>query len=155
MIDRVLAFLSGREAPDLDKGADEFELAVAALLIEAARMDESFAEAERATIERLLAARFGLQPDAVRALVDQADRRVLDTAQLFPFTRQVCKRMRPEERVGILEMMWEVAYADGVLDPHEDMLLRRVAGLIHVTDKERSAARRRAVEKLGAPKPSP
>jgi uncharacterized tellurite resistance protein B-like protein len=153
MIDRVLALLSGREAPALDKGADEFELAVAALLIEAARMDESFAEAERATIERLLAARFGLQPDAVRALVEEADRLVRDSAQLFPFTRQVCKRMRPEERVGILEMMWEVAYADGVLDPHEDMLLRRVAGLIHVTDKERAAARRRAVERLAAARP--
>jgi len=45
--------------------------------------------------------------------------------------------------------MWEVAYADGVLDPHEDMLLRRVAGLIHVPDRDRAAARRRALARLG------
>jgi uncharacterized tellurite resistance protein B-like protein len=42
-------------------------------------------------------------------------------------------------------MMWEVAYADGVLDPHEDALLRRIAGLIHVSDQERGLARQRAL----------
>ena len=149
MIDRVLAFLSGREAPALEKGTDAFEMAVAALLVEAARMDQSFGVDERAAIERLLAARFRLDPAAVHALVERADARVKDAVQLFPFTQEVCRRLSPEERAGILEMMWEVAYADGVLDPHEDMLLRRVAGLIHVPDKDRAAARRRALARLG------
>jgi hypothetical protein len=52
----------------------------------------------------------------------------------------------------ILEMMWEVVYADGVLDPQEDMLLRRIAGLIYVSDGERGAARKRALERLAAAK---
>jgi len=47
-------------------------------------------------------------------------------------------------------MLWEVAYADGVLDPHEDMLLRQIAGLIHVPDRERGLARKRAVERAAA-----
>ena len=149
MIDRVLAFLSGREAPALEKGGDGFELAVAALLLEAARMDQSFGADERATIERLLATRSHLEPAAVHALVERADARVKDAVQLFPFTQEINRRMSPEERAGILEMMWEVAYADGVLDPHEDMLLRRVAGLIHVPDRDRAAARRRALARLG------
>jgi hypothetical protein len=58
---------------------------------------------------------------------------------VFPFTHAICRRLEPEARVHIIEMMWEVAYADGVLDPHEDMLLRRIAGLIAVSDRERTA----------------
>jgi len=58
--------------------------------------------------------------------------------------------MDAEERVGLIEMLWKVAYADGVLDPHEDMLVRRIAGLIYVPDRDRGVARRRALEKLAA-----
>ena len=58
------------------------------------------------------------------------------------------KNISHEERGQILEMMWQVVYADGVLDPHEDALLRRIAGLIHVSDQERGLARQRALAKL-------
>ena len=57
--------------------------------------------------------------------------------------------MTSEERVGMVEMLWEVAYADGVLDPEEDLLIRRVAGLIHVTDRERVVARQQVLTRLG------
>jgi len=150
MIDRLLNFLTGMEAPAAEPKADELELAVAALLIEAARMDDDFDDAERATIERLLAERFDLAPDDVRALVAAAEQKVQNTAQYFPFTREITKRLSMEQRVGIIEMLWEVAYADGVLDPHEDMLLRQIAGLIHVPDRERGLARKRAIDRSAA-----
>ncbi|HEV8388718.1 MAG TPA: TerB family tellurite resistance protein [Dongiaceae bacterium] len=148
MIDRMLDFLTGRKAPALAASPDELELAVAALLIEAARMDDRFDEAERATIERVLAEKFDLSPAAVGSLVEAAEEAVRQSTQFFPFTQQIVKRISPEDRAHILEMMWEVAYADGVLDPHEDALLRRIAGLIHVPDQDRGLARQRALEKL-------
>jgi uncharacterized tellurite resistance protein B-like protein len=153
MIDRVLDFLTGRTALDPAARTDELELAVAALLIEAARMDDTFDAPERAMIERLLAERFDLSPDAVGALVNAAESAVAQSTQFFPFTQQIVKHIDPEDRVQILEMMWEVAYADGTLDPQEDALLRRIAGLIHVSDQERGLARQRALEKLRARKP--
>ncbi|WP_119304640.1 tellurite resistance TerB family protein [Dongia deserti] len=148
MIDRMLDFLTGRQAPALADKPDELELAVAALLIEAGRMDDQFDAAERATIERLLQNRFDLSHDAVQSLMDSAERAVRSATQFFPFTREIVQRISPEDRAHILEMMWEVAYADGVLDPHEDALLRRIAGLIHVPDQERGLARQRALEKV-------
>ena len=150
MIERLLTFLAGMEAPAAEPKPDELELAVAALLIEAARMDDDFDAAERATIERLLAERFDLAPEAVRALVETAEQKVQDTAQYFPFTREITKRLSTEQRVGIIEMLWEVAYADGIIDPYEDMVLRQIAGLIHVPDRERGLARKRALEKSAA-----
>jgi uncharacterized tellurite resistance protein B-like protein len=150
MIKRVLDFLTGREAPALEAGPGELELAVAALLIEAARMDENFDAAERTAIERLLAHKFHLAPEEVARLVEAAERAVAHSAQLFPFTREICRRMSPEGQVRFVEMLWKVAYADGALDPHEDMLVRRIAGLINVSDRERQLARRRALEQLAA-----
>ena len=150
MIERVLEFLTGRAAPAPAESGDELELAVAALLIEAARMDDSFDAGERATIERLLAEKFDLPPAEVHSLVATAEEAVRRSTQFFPFTREICQRIEPEARAHIIEMMWEVAYADGVLDPHEDMLLRRIAGLIAVGDRERMVARKRALERLAA-----
>jgi uncharacterized tellurite resistance protein B-like protein len=150
MIERLLNFLTAMETPAAAPKPDDLELAVAALLIEAARMDEHFDAAERSTIERLLAERFDLTPEAVSKLAEAAEQKVRDTAQYFPFTREITKRLSTEQRVGIIEMLWEVAYADGILDPHEDMLLRQIAGLIQVPDRDRGFARQRVLEKLAA-----
>ncbi len=150
MIDRLLNFLSGAEAPATTTGPEDLHGAVAALVIEAARMDESCDAGGRADIERLLAKRFDLTPDSVHKLVEAAEERVGNSTQYFPFTREITKSLSTEQRVGIIEMLWEVAYSDGILDPQEDMLLRQIAGLIHVPDRERGMARKRAMEKTAA-----
>jgi uncharacterized tellurite resistance protein B-like protein len=67
---------------------------------------------------------------------------------LFGFTNKVVKELEESDRIHVIEMLWEVAYADGVLDSHEDAMIRRVAGLVYVSDFERGAARRRVLEKL-------
>lgn len=146
MIDSLLDFLTGRAVPE--QRTDQLQLSVAALLIEAARMDSNFDAAERGMIERLLAKRFDLAPDAVRSLVEEAQRKLQNSAQYFPFTREIAKRLDSKQRVEIIEMLWKVAYSDGALDPHEDTLLRQIAGLIDVPDKERGEARLRALEQL-------
>jgi uncharacterized tellurite resistance protein B-like protein len=152
MIERLLEFLTGRAEPATTIGDDDLELSVAALLIEAARMDDEFDAAERATIERLLARKFGLAPEAVQSLCDRADRVVQHSAQYFPFTHEICRHMSAESRIHMIEMMWEVAFSDGTLDPHEDALLRQIAGLIHVPDRDRGEARKRALRKLAEAK---
>jgi uncharacterized tellurite resistance protein B-like protein len=146
MIDHLLDLPSGRSTPTLAESNDDLEHAVAALLVEAARMDENFDAAERATIERLLAAKFNMEPQAVHSLVEAAERAVQQSTQYFPFTRKINAHLSGDERIHIIEMLWKVAYSDGVLDPYEDMLLRRIAGLIHVTDRDRGLARKRALE---------
>jgi uncharacterized tellurite resistance protein B-like protein len=148
MLERILQFLTDdRAQPETGREGDLAD-AVAALMIEAARMDDRFEAAERATIERLLRERFHLAPAEVRRLMDDAERTVARSSQLFPFTQKILHSLTREERAGVLEMLWKVAYSDGVLDPHEDMLLRRIAGLVDVPDRERGAARRSALAKL-------
>ena len=71
------------------------------------------------------------------------------------FVQQVNRQLTPEAWVQIIEMPWQVADADGVFDAQEDMLLRRIAGLICVPDRERSEARLRVLERLASGKAVP
>ena len=149
MLEQIRALFSGdAKKPAVAKPAD-LQIAVGALLVEAALRNDEFDPAERTTIERLLAARFHLSAAAAHALVKECEGIIADSHQLFGFIRQVMKEMSEEARIKLIEMLWEVAYADGALDLHEDALIRKVAGLIYVTDFDRGAARRRVREKLG------
>lgn len=149
MIDRLLDLLTGR-AERISEERIDLELSVAALLIEAARMDETFDAGERVVIEQLLARSFRLDSGSVQSLIERAEHVVQRSAQYFPFTQQICRHASAELLVQIIEMLWKVAYSDGTLDPHEDALIRQIAGLIQVPDWERGAARKRALEKLAA-----
>lgn len=150
MIERIKALLGGgREQVPARAAPDEGQAAVAALLVEAAVMDERFDPAEQATILDLLKGRFGLDDTETAELLAAARERVAQSSQLFAFTRVVTDRFSFEERVELMEMLWQVAYADGELDDFEANLLRRVAGLIHVSDRDSGAARKRAMARLG------
>lgn len=146
MFDRILDLLMPGDAP---RAATEIHIAVAALLVEAARMDDDFDPAERAAIRAVLAKRFALDGASVDRLIASAESAADRSSALYRFTRVVAERFDPAARVGMIEMLWEVAYADGVLDPDEDALIRRVAGLIFVEDHERGAARQRVLARLG------
>ncbi|MBL6616085.1 MAG: TerB family tellurite resistance protein [Reyranella sp.] len=148
MIDRLLDLLAGRGEWASEKRVNDLPLAVAALLVELARMDDKVDAGERRTIEQLLARMFSLAPQSAQSLVERADREMQRSTQYFPFTQEICRHSSPEMRVQIIEMLWTVAYADGALNPDEDALIRQIAGLIQVSDWERGAARKRALEKL-------
>jgi len=125
--------------------AHDLRLSVAVLLLEAARQDDTFDARERAMIEQLLTSRFDLSREKCAALMTAADARASQMVQLHGHTSQVAAEMTPEDRIHLIEMLWEVAYADGVLDPEEDLLIRRIAGLIYVSDRDRVLARQRVL----------
>jgi uncharacterized tellurite resistance protein B-like protein len=125
------------------------QTAVGALLVEAAFRDDVFGAAEREAIKLLLADRFDLPAEATEELLQVSENAAGESLELFTFVRQLLKDMDEGQRVEVIEMLWEVAYADGVLDAHEDAMIRKVAGLLYVSDFDRGAARRRVRERLG------
>ena len=139
------------KAPEPRPGPDP-RLSVAVLLVEAARQDDSFDPKERAVIEQLLTRKFDLGPEECAALLAAGEARAQELVQLHGHTSAIFEAMSPQERIGVIEMLWEVAYADGVLDPEEDLLIRRIAGLIAVSDRDRVLARQRVVARLGEAK---
>lgn len=144
MLDRIKAWLSKGGA---ENGADGFalRLALAALLVEAALMDGAFEDSEREIIAQLLRSAFSLDETECAALIAKAEAAQSNSTQLYGFTRPLMDGLPPEDRVKVIEYLWAVAYADGKLDPYEDHLIRRIAGLMHVSDRERGEARKRAL----------
>lgn len=127
----------------------DMELAAAALLVEAAVLDGEFDDAERATIERLLKERFGLDDGQVAALLREAEETIEDASELYTLARTIKDGLELDERTAIIEMLWEVAYADGELHDYESNLVRRLAGLLYVSDRDSGEARKRVLAKLG------
>jgi len=149
MFNQIAELLGAQSWPSLSRKPAQLQVAVAALLVQAAATDDQFDPDERAAIQALLATRFGLGGDAANALMAKAATESARSVQLYTFTRIVVERLDSEGRIGLIEMLWEVAYADGVLSPDEDALLRRVAGLIYVSDYDRGAARKRVLQRRG------
>ena len=127
--------------------AQDLRLSVAVLLLEAARQDDTFDAREREKIESLLISRFDISAAECTALMTAAEARASQMTQLHGHTSHIAQAMSPEERVHLIEMLWDVAYADGVLDPEEDLLIRRIAGLVYVSDRDRVLARQRVLAK--------
>lgn len=148
MLDRLRTMFSSDGAAAA-RGPDALQLAAAALLVEAARMDDDYDAAERNLIASLLRERFDLDDDYTEALVTAADAATEDLVEVYGFARRVKDAFTPEERVRMIEMLWEVVYADGEVHDHEANLLRRVAGLIYVSDRESGDARKRVLDRRG------
>lgn len=147
MIGRLMDLLTRRDEP---AGADSrIRLAAAALLVESALLDGHMDEAERTHILDLLRGHFGLDAGQAAQLMAEAIAAVGQAVELHGFTKAVKDNFDADERVRLIEMLWQVAYADGHLHDYEANLVRRVAGLLYVPDQESGAARKRALARLG------
>lgn len=149
MLNRVSRWLSGEKtASETSEAFDEVQICAAALLVEAAWLDGEFTSDERASISGALRKHFGLNEAEAASLLAEAEKIQEDAIEISRFTRAV-KSMPEDQRIQILEAMWEVVLADGELHAYEANLLRRVGGLIYVSDRENGEARLRVKARMG------
>jgi len=134
--------LSGQPDPDAPQAA------AAALLVEAALIDGHFDDSERHTISRLLVDRFSLSADDVECLIADAEGKVSNSVELYGFARRAKDVFDQQQRIELIEMLWEVVYADGVVDEYESNLVRRLSGLLYVDDRDSGEARKRVATRL-------
>ena len=132
---------------EIKKTDEEFQIACAAILCEAASMDGTFDEKEKLLILNLIQKQFSLDKDSTLSLYEEARTLAEDSSELYGFTKVLKNSWNLDKKIRMLEMLWEVAYVDGKLDPAEDMLIRRIAGLIHVEDRDRVLAKQKVLNK--------
>ena len=135
-------------APDRLPDPDA-RLALAALLVRVARTDGAYDDREVQRIDSALATRFGLSPFEAAALRGRAERLEEEAPDTVRFTRAIKDHVALEDRVAVVEALWEVALADGRRDAEEDSLLRTVAPLLGVEDADSNIARRRVEARRG------
>ena len=127
---------------------DEYKVACTALLCEAASMDGVFDDNEKKLILVLIQKQFNVDENEANKIYIEGKGLAENAAQLYGFTRIIKESWDNKKRISLLEMLWELAYVDGELDAAEDMLIRRIAGLIHVEDRDRIEAKQRVLKKL-------
>lgn len=151
MLARLKAFMNRLEAGGGPSAAPKDELAttVAVLLARAATLDGTFEAEERAVVAEHLCTRFAVPREEIERTLDEAATSADQMVDLYGLTRTAKNRLDEEGRIELLEALWEVVYADGELHDYEAQLMRRLAGLLYVSDRESGEARKRALAKLG------
>lgn len=122
-------------------------IALAALLVRIAKSDGNYAPAEVDRIDRILATRYNLSPFEAVALRRDAEGLEREAPDTVRFTRAIKEAVPYEDREGVVEALWDVVLADGVRDHEEDALLRLVANLLGVNDRDSNLARQRVESK--------
>lgn len=122
-------------------------LATAALLLEMMRMDSSISAEESAAVTTALQTQFGLTAQEVDTLVALAAEEAKQATDYFQFTSLINKSLDAAQKTKVIEYMWQVAYADGHLDAHEQHFMRKIADLLYVSHADYVAAKQRAREK--------
>ncbi|MGH8185473.1 MAG: TerB family tellurite resistance protein [Steroidobacteraceae bacterium] len=116
---------------------EPLELATAALLVELARSDFSESASELEAIRQVLQRRFGLGAEALGRLLAEATQRADRAVSLHEFTHRLNQELPEADKLAIIEMLWRVSHADGRIDKHEEHLIQRIAGLLHISDRDR------------------
>ena len=129
------------EPPEL--GPLDSRRALSALLVRVARTDGHYAPDEIALIDTILEKRFGLSHEDAKTLRREAEVIEGEAPDTVRFTRAIKDAVPYEDRVGVIEALWQVVLADGVRDHHEDALLRMAANLLGVSDRDSAIARKR------------
>jgi uncharacterized tellurite resistance protein B-like protein len=121
---------------------DDYRLAAAALLVHAAAIDGDMSDSEGATLRAVLKKNFALDDAATAELIEKATVVERESVDLYHFTHQLNRSLNEAGRARIVEMMWQIVYADGKRDELEDNLVWRAADLLGVSPRERIELRR-------------
>jgi len=127
----------------------EVQFAVAVLLAEAASMDGTIDEAEIQRIRQLLITHFDLTPADAAQLMREATKALESRVELYGPSRVLKDALDYDQRIELVEMLWDVVYADGVVHDYESNLMRRLCGLLFVDDQDSGAARKRVLNRRG------
>lgn len=151
MISKLKSFLFDRQgaAEGNAHTKDELHIAAAALMLEVGMLDGALDEAERAETARLVQERFSLSPEETDLIMADAETRAANSVDFYGFLKVLIANFEYDEQIEMVEMLWDVVYADGVEHDHEAALVRRVVGIMGIEDRESGAARKRAKERAG------
>jgi uncharacterized tellurite resistance protein B-like protein len=146
MLNAIREFFDQHVAAGATGGEERhtIEVATAALLVETVRLDGEIDETERAAAHRAVRAKFGLGEAEAATLIRLAEEEARDATGYYQFTSLINKQFSAAQKERVIELMWQVAYADAELSAHEQHVVRKIADLLHVPHRAYIAAKLRA-----------
>ncbi len=143
----MLPFLKKFKEGQLYEGTsnDEKNILITSLLIECAKGDYDFSDQEISKIRDLIKHKLKIEQSKVNAIFDKALEMVEENVELYSLTKDIRDNFNKDEILEIFEYMWSVVLADGKVDDFEAALMSKLVGLFHLTGKESSDAKKRAM----------
>ena len=137
MLQSIKRFFEERVAPEAAEAAPEsrehgLQLAAAALMFEIVRADAEVKDEERMVVRAAIQGTFGLTKEESDELMRLAEEESREATSLYEFTHLIDDAFTPEQKKRVVELLWLVAFADGDKHAHEEHLVRKIAGLLHV-----------------------
>ena len=148
MLADLIRRLSGNTAEESAVGADDARIAVAGILVAAARADHHYDASEKDQIERALALRYALSPLETVKLREQGEAAEAAATDFYRFTSVIKQSVPHEERASVLEALWRIVLADRKREKHEEAMMRRVTDLLGLDDRDSVHARQRVEASL-------
>jgi len=115
---------------------DDLRIAVCALFLEIANIDDEFSEEERDSILSILQSEYGISKESALELARRAMSELEGSIDMWRFTNLINENYTEAEKLRVVELLWRVVYADGKLEKHEDYLLHKLGSLLRLTHKQ-------------------
>lgn len=148
MLESIKTFFTSNMTPvdeaEEEQGPPRIHVAACALLLELAYADDDFSDSERHHLESTIGRHFNLDEDTTRNLIELADAERVRAVDLFQFTSLIAREYDEAQKMVLLEAMWGLVFADGIVAKHEQSLMRRVSKLLDVRPGFLAEARKRA-----------
>ncbi len=119
-----------------EKTEHDIRVATCALLVELARIDETFTRAEMDSILSILKDKYGLAGEYADALIAEAEKELDDSLDLWQFASLINQNYSNEEKIDIIETLWQVVYVDGKMDQHEHYLMNKLKNLLRLSQDQ-------------------
>lgn len=127
---------NGHPSDEGGTGAHDVRVAACALFVEIGRIDETFSAAEMALVIKILKEKFGLTPENADALIARADEELQQSVDLWQFARLINENYSIEEKIDIVEILWQIVFVDGRMDKYENYLMHKLANLLRLSHKQ-------------------
>jgi len=117
------------------KNNNNSKILIASILVHAAKIDEAYTDIEKEIIKKALLNLYGIEKVEAEKILTLAEIKEQESNQIIEFTKEI-KKNSTEFRLKIIEILWQIVYSDGTQDVYESSLIRRVCGLLYISDKE-------------------
>ena len=117
------------------ENSENNNILVTALLIHAAKIDENYTNKEKEIIKKAITNLYSIELNETEELIKKAEKKEQEANQIIEFTKEIKKRPM-EFRHKIIEILWKIVYSDRTNDMYESNLIRRICGLLYVSDKD-------------------
>ncbi len=137
MLTLIKKMLGPISAPaDAEDRSERVQVAACALLLEMAHTDEEFHAVEKTLIRDLLQHRFALSEAATSELIELGQGAREESLDLYHFAREINANFSIEEKLELIESLWRIVYADGLLDTYEEYLMRQLTKLLRISHRQ-------------------